>query len=45
MGEVKKRVSRKKKGVQEPYYGHGAAKIMRMKKAGFSIPEQRKMKK
>lgn len=44
MSEVKKRVSKKRKSIPEPYYGHGAAKIMRMKKAGISIPEQRKMK-
>lgn len=45
MAEVKKRVVRKKKNVETPYYGHGAFKIMKMKKAGFSIPEQREMKK
>lgn len=45
MAEVKKRVTRKKKPVDSPYYGHGAGKIMRMKKAGFTIPQQREMKK
>lgn len=46
MAEVKKRVTRKKK-TQPDYkqeYGHGAGKIMRMKKAGYTMAQIRSMK-
>ena len=48
MAEVRKKVGRPRKKVEPEYkqnYGHGAGKLMRMKKAGYTMAQIREMKK